>query len=129
MPLEKQDLIKTTTHGAAAAAEIGKGWEYLNQVDRMIWNGTTKDWDKGTRLQDAIERAGIDAEPFIADIADNPKKYDAIVERNHQMPLTNVCGHYGVPLFDFQGEPFFGQDRIDQIVWRIKEFGLSERGE
>jgi 2-hydroxychromene-2-carboxylate isomerase len=29
-----------------------------------------------------------------------------------------------VPMMVFGGEPFFGQDRIDQLVWRLKQAGL-----
>jgi hypothetical protein len=25
----------------------------------------------------------------------------------------------------FEGEPFFGQDRLDVLVWRMKQRGLS----
>jgi hypothetical protein len=27
----------------------------------------------------------------------------------------------------FEGEPFFGQDRIDVLVWRMKQKGLRSR--
>jgi len=27
----------------------------------------------------------------------------------------------------FNGEPFFGQDRLDLLVWRLKQNGLRER--
>jgi hypothetical protein len=27
----------------------------------------------------------------------------------------------------FQGEPFFGQDRIELLVWRMKQHGLRPR--
>ena len=27
----------------------------------------------------------------------------------------------------FAGEPFFGQDRFDQLLWRLKQNGLEER--
>jgi len=27
----------------------------------------------------------------------------------------------------FNGEPFFGQDRIDLLVWRMRQHGLRER--
>jgi 2-hydroxychromene-2-carboxylate isomerase len=33
-----------------------------------------------------------------------------------------------VPLLVFQGEPFFGQDRFDQLVWRLQQHGLETRG-
>lgn len=127
LPLEEQDLIKTITHGAAASAEMGKGWDYLNQISRLVWNGATPGWNEGTHVRDAIDRAGIDGEAMLKDLANNPGKYDALVDRNHEMHLTNSCGHYGVPVFDFQGEPFFGQDRMDQLIWRMKRFGLTER--
>jgi hypothetical protein len=28
----------------------------------------------------------------------------------------------------FKDEPFFGQDRIDLLVWRLKQHGLRPRG-
>jgi len=27
----------------------------------------------------------------------------------------------------FEGEPFFGQDRLDVLLWRLKKNGLRER--
>ena len=30
-------------------------------------------------------------------------------------------GHWGVPLMIFQSEAFYGQDRFDQLIWRMKE--------
>ena len=38
------------------------------------------------------------------------------------------AGHWGVPLMVFQGEPFFGQDRIEDLTWRMRQHGLVERG-
>jgi 2-hydroxychromene-2-carboxylate isomerase len=38
-----------------------------------------------------------------------------------------VGGHYGVPLMVFDDEPFFGQDRFDQFVWRLEKAGLKRR--
>ena len=36
-------------------------------------------------------------------------------------------GHYGVPLMVFGAEPFFGQDRLDQMKWRMGQAGLAKR--
>lgn len=126
LPLDQQPLIKLLTYTAAGAQEMGKGWEYLNQVSRMMWNGAVLDgWDKGTHLRDAIARAGIDADKLIADVKKNPDKYDKIVNSNQA--IQDKADHGGVPLFIFNNEPFFGQDRIDQLVWRLKQYGLQER--
>ena len=36
-------------------------------------------------------------------------------------------GHWGVPLFSFNNEAFFGQDRLNVLLWRLKQNGLEER--
>ena len=41
--------------------------------------------------------------------------------------LQRDGGHYGVSLMVFDGEPFFGQDRFDQLVWRMTQKGLVRR--
>ena len=38
-----------------------------------------------------------------------------------------AAGHWGVPTLVFDGEPFFGQDRIDLALWRLKQAGLAPR--
>ena len=86
------------------------------------------DWDKDNHLRDAISRAGIDADALIDEVMNkNPEKYDALIERNHKMQQGNLAGHTGVPNFVFNQEPFFGQDRMDQLLWRLKQYGLTER--
>ena len=37
-----------------------------------------------------------------------------------------AAGHWGVPTMAFRGEPFFGQDRLDVLLWRLKQNGLRE---
>ena len=34
------------------------------------------------------------------------------------------AGHWGVPTFVLEGEPFFGEDRIDTLRWRLSKHGL-----
>jgi hypothetical protein len=31
-----------------------------------------------------------------------------------------------VPLTVFQGEPFFGHDRLDVLLWRMQKAGLAD---
>jgi len=123
LPMDKQDNIKVLTYTAIAAAEQGKGWEYLDQVSRMMWNGGVKNWTEGTHLRDAINRAGLDGDKMIAEVKKNPKKYDDQVNANQK--LQDAANHGGVPLFVVRGEPFFGQDRIDQLMWRLGQYGVK----
>jgi 2-hydroxychromene-2-carboxylate isomerase len=32
-----------------------------------------------------------------------------------------------VPTFVFENEPFFGEDRIDLLIWRLESRGLTRR--
>ena len=38
-----------------------------------------------------------------------------------------LAGHWGVPLFVFDNDPFFGQDRIDALLWRLEQHGLKRK--
>jgi 2-hydroxychromene-2-carboxylate isomerase len=52
-------------------------------------------------------------------------RLDAAIAQNQQD--LEAAGHWGVPTMVFEGEPFFGQDRIDVLVWRMKQKGLRSR--
>ena len=41
--------------------------------------------------------------------------------------MVGASGHWGVPTFTFENEPFFGQDRIDLLIWRMESKGLTRR--
>jgi 2-hydroxychromene-2-carboxylate isomerase len=59
------------------------------------------------------------------EIAADPETFEHLIEKN-QLD-HRAAGHWGVPTFVFDGEPFFGQDRIDLLVWRLKQRGLTAR--
>ena len=54
-----------------------------------------------------------------------PERLDAIIAASQE--AQRVGGHYGVPLMVFDSEPFFGQDRFDQLKWRMLQKGLVKR--
>ena len=103
----------------------GRGLAFIDEVSRLIWSGMVVGWHEGTHLADAAARAGLDLAGMDAAIAADPARYDALIEGN-QTDLE-ATGHWGVPTFAFQGEPFFGQDRIDLLLWRLGQHGLTRR--
>lgn len=121
----EQPYIYRLTRLAAAAAEAGKGLAFLDKVMRLLWDGGTDGWDRGSHLTDAIAEAGLDPETLMRDVAVRPETYDYVTETNQKAQLK--AGHPGVPLFVFENEPFFGQDRIDVLVWRMQQKGLARR--
>jgi len=77
------------------------------------------------KLKEATDRAGLDLASLETKIAANEDHYDDIITSNEA--AQNAAGHWGVPLMVFEGEPFFGQDRLAQLIWRMEQNGLQER--
>lgn len=120
-----QPYIHRLTRLGCAAAEAGRGLPFLEEVSHTIWSGTVDGWNEGDHLAEAAARAGLDLAALDASIASNPDKYEAIIQANQA--AHQASGHWGVPTFAFEGEPFFGQDRLDVLLWRLKQKGLKTR--
>ncbi len=115
----EQPRIERLYRAFVAAAVAGSGLAFVDQVMRLIWDGATDNWHEGTHLADAVARAGLDLETLLA-LPD--ETYDTALTENHAAMAE--AGHWGVPLMTVRGEPFYGQDRFDQVLWRL---GISDR--
>lgn len=118
---EEQPYIYRLTHLGVEASRQGRGIEYAAEVSRLIFGGT-ENWDQGDHLARAAERAGLDLSAMDSAITENPKSYTNEVEMNQ----TNleICGHWGVPTFGLNGEPYFGHDRVDSVCFELDKLGL-----
>jgi len=121
----EQPYIYRLTRLGVAAAERGRGLPFIAEVSRLVWGGEVDGWHEGTHLADAAARAGLDLASLDAAVAAEPARYDAVIAENQQ--ALEAAGHWGVPTMVFEGEPFFGQDRIDLLVWRMEQRGLRPR--
>jgi len=126
-PLEEQPHIQKLVRLAAAAQLQGKSLQYQHNVHRLIWDGTTDDWQP--HLERAVELADMDYQAVVKDIDANPEEYDAVADQNAKEHM--MTGHGGVPNMSIRGigEPFFGQDRILHFFWRLRQNGLTTRKE
>ncbi|MGE0666882.1 MAG: 2-hydroxychromene-2-carboxylate isomerase [Sphingomonadales bacterium] len=120
----EQPHIRRLTRMGQAAAETGDGIGFAHQVSSMLWSGT-RGWNEGDHLRQAVARAGFDIDALDALIEADPDGYDARLAANQQ--ALEDAGHWGVPTMVFGDEPFFGQDRIDLLLWRMKQAGLQPR--
>jgi 2-hydroxychromene-2-carboxylate isomerase len=120
-----QPHIHRLTRLGCAADEAGRGLAFLNEVSRVIWSGEIDGWNEGDHLANAAARAGLDLAVLDAKTTDDPEKYESIIQANQN--AHRDCGHWGVPTMVFEGEPFFGQDRLDMLLWRLKQRGLKPR--
>ena len=107
----------------AAASEMGRGLAFIDEVATLLWSGA--DWTAPDALADAAARAGIDLEELERAVTRAPDRFDAALEANAK--ALEAAGHWGVPMMVFGGEPFFGQDRFDQLKWRMEQAGLARR--
>ncbi len=123
-PTEQPHIHRLTQLGIAAA-ERGRGLAFITVVSHLIWSGTVDDWHTGDHLARAAADAGLDLAEMDAAVAADADGFHARVEANQAAQRDG--GHYGVPLMVFDGEPFFGQDRFDQLVWRMTQKGLVRR--
>lgn len=122
---KEQPHIRRLTHLGQAAAERGRGLPFICEVSRTIWGGDTSGWDQGDHLAKAAGRAGLDLAELDAVVASEADRLEAEIQASHTR--MDQVGHWGVPTFVFQDEPFFGQDRIDALLWRLSQHGLSAR--
>ncbi|MFT3723791.1 MAG: DsbA family protein [Hyphomonadaceae bacterium] len=120
-----QPYIMRVSRLGALATERGKGFEFVRTASHLIWSGETDNWHEDGKLAACANAVGLDGDGLERDAAAEAARLDKIIEANEEGQTT--AGHWGVPLFVFEGEPFFGQDRIDHLVWRMKKQGLKER--
>ena len=121
---DEQPHIFRLTRLGQAAARRGLSLAFADEVSRLIWGGT-QGWNEGEHLARAAARAGLDFAELEAEVAHEPDPLDAEIAANQA--ALEAAGHWGVPTLVFEGEPFFGQDRIDLAVWRMKQKGLERR--
>ncbi len=120
----EQPYIHRLTRLGVVAAEQNRGIEFADEVSTLIWGGTAE-WHTGDHLAAAADRAGLNLTEMDKQALAETQRLDDIIEQNQQDHET--AGHWGVPTCTFEGEPFFGQDRLDVLLWRLQGAGLERR--
>jgi len=118
---DDQPFIHRLTGLGVEAERRGKGVELAYHVSHLIW-ASGQEWDKGDHLADAVAKAGLD----LADMEKTLEGYDPMTDIEANQNALEAAGHWGVPTMVFKGEPFFGQDRIDTLRWRLEKAGLKK---
>lgn len=121
---DDQPYIYRLTRLGQVAARRGQSLAFCDEVSRLIWGGA-ENWHEGDHLAGAAARAGLDMTELDAEAVKDAAALDAEIASN-QVALE-TAGHWGVPTLVFDGEPFFGQDRIEMALWRMQQKGLQLR--
>jgi 2-hydroxychromene-2-carboxylate isomerase len=122
---KEQPYIHRLTRLGALAAERGHGLAVLRAISHLIWSGETDAWHEADHLSKALASIGCDLAEMDAVLAGQADRLDEVIKANEAE--QRLGGHYGVPLMVYAGEPFFGQDRYDQLVWRMQQQGMKRR--
>jgi len=121
----EQPYIHRLSRLGVLAEELGRGIEFADEVASLIWGGTDR-WDQGDHLARATQRAGLDLVTMDQRAVDEADRLEAVIHENQANHERS--GHWGVPTCVFKNEPFFGQDRLDVLLWRLQKEGLQARG-
>lgn len=121
----EQPYIHHVSRLGVVAERQGKGFEFVRAAAHAIWSGEIDNWHEGEHLKHALAKAGLNADE--ADALARAKADDLDAEIADNEAAQKSAGHWGVPLFVYEHEPFFGQDRIEHLIWRMKQAGLKER--
>ena len=111
---EMNEHVREDVIEALDAGQIAGLTEQLDTDDAVA---IIEDLDKGE--QQAV-LAELDAEAQRDEMA-----LDAEIAANQN--ALEAAGHWGVPTLVFAGEPFFGQDRIEMVRWRMEQKGIEAR--
>jgi 2-hydroxychromene-2-carboxylate isomerase len=104
------------------AIDVGRVREFVLTAAQAIWaEATDPASDEGLRR--ICESAGLEWESCQAALSD--PQIAARVEANTS-ELAEI-GHWGVPVFVFEGEQCWGQDRIEDLALVLSDAGLARR--
>lgn len=127
----EQPFIYGLNRLGSLACEEGDGLAYIAAASLRIMGGAAAGhdapWTEAGELDGAAKAAGLDPTWLQAESEKQAERLDAQVIENEA--AHNQAGHWGVPLMVFNNEPFFGQDRLDSLIWRMQQAGLKTRAQ
>jgi 2-hydroxychromene-2-carboxylate isomerase len=122
---ERQPYIHRLTRLGALAQTEDRSLKFVRAIAPGLWDGSVQGWNEGDHLARAAAAAGFDLAAMDKAIEADPDRFEAVIAANEKDHAAS--GHWGVPTFVFEKEPFFGQDRIDLLIWRMESKGLARR--
>ena len=102
------------------AVEVGREREFVLAASRAIW-AEAVDVASDEGLRPICERAGLSWRACQEAIHD--RRLRARVDAN--TTALSDLGHWGVPVLAFEGELFWGQDRIEDLEIALSDAGLE----
>jgi 2-hydroxychromene-2-carboxylate isomerase len=105
---------------AEHARDAGREREFVLEASRGIW-AEAMDVSRDGPLREICDRAGLRWSECAAAVED-PEARERV---DASTAALDELGHWGVPLFVFGGELFWGQDRIEDLETALRGAGLE----
>lgn len=113
----EQGLLYRLYNMLFAAHLLSRDHDLYAALMRLIWSGGTPGWDDARHLGACLAGCGL-PDRLLAQPGALTAEAESHFAANREAMYE--CGHWGAPMFCWQGEPFYGQDRLDQLRWRIE---------
>jgi 2-hydroxychromene-2-carboxylate isomerase len=107
---------------AEHATDVGRAPAFVLEASRAIWSQAA-DVSRDDELRPICVRAGLDWADCAGGLEDPELR--ARVDANTQQ-LADI-GHWGVPVLVLGGEPYWGQDRIEDVERDLLNHGSARR--
>ena len=96
-------------------ARLGAAGGFVDRVRAELLTGPRRFPDLDTVAR-AMAGAGLELDDVLKATSWNKAKI--MLDANAQAMIN--AGHWGVPLMVYRDDPFYGQDRFDQMIWRMR---------
>jgi hypothetical protein len=114
-----QPYIFDICHMGQEMSNRGFGLEFAYKLSTKIWS--VKNWNKDEHLVEILSEFNIELPEIRETIKNNEK---ALIEKIKQNQVEQLdAGHHGVPLSVYKEEYFFGQDKFNDLIERMKTNG------
>lgn len=110
---------KLSAYCTIAAAEIGNR-EALTATEALLaglW-AENRNMDDAAAVTKVLTSAGLDGAALVARAENEADHFDAVIKADTEKALE--AGVFGAPSYVFNGEVFWGQDRVDLLAWRLE---------
>ena len=116
---KNQPYIFDICHMGQEMTDRGFGLEFAYKLSTKIWS--VKNWNKDEHLIEILSEFNIELPEIRETIKNNEK---ALIEKIKQNQVEQLdAGHHGVPLSVYKEEYFFGQDKFNDLIERMKTNG------
>lgn len=117
-PPKKIFSCRLAFYGGQFAAKHDRFVPYSDRVFERFWKQEL-DVEKSDAIDVVLAEVGVDANEFHRYV-----ETDARAELDRCFEEANQDQVFGVPTFIVEGEPFWGEDRIDWLVKKLDALGL-----